>query len=147
MKVILLTDVSKVGQRYDVKNVADGFAMNKLIPQKLAQIATEGALKKIETQKKKLEAEREQNLHILIENIEKIQSMRPVISAKVNDKGHLFASISKDVIAHKISEDAGLKIDESRIEILKPIKSVGTHKVNVRLGEKTVALEIEVKAE
>lgn len=147
MKVILLKNVPKVGQQYDVKNVADGFAINKLFPEKLAELATPGALKKLEDRKGQIAAERGQALEELVANVEKIEKAKVLIKAKANNEGGLFAAVDESKIAEVLSESTGLVIGEQFVKIAQPIKNVGNHEVVIALGDKEVKIVIEVMAE
>lgn len=146
MKVILLTHVPKLGERYDVKDVAPGFAINKLIPNGLAELATTGALKHLESQKEKIEKERAEALEVLLQNIEKIEGSTITVNAKANDQGHLFAAVQPHVVAEHLSEATGLTISESRVKIGEPIKKTGEHEVEIDLGEKTAKAKVLVRA-
>lgn len=137
MKVILLKDVPKVGKKYDIKNVAEGYALNLLIPKGLAQIATAQAEKNIEMMKSKDMVEKKVQGELLVKNLEVIKTLVLNIKEKANDKGHLFAGITKERLVEEIVKTARLNLDVDSIKLDKPIKEVGEHKVVVEvLGKK-----------
>src|SRR3990167_658932 len=99
MKVILLQNVAKTGRKYEVKDVSDGYALNFLIPNKLAKVATVNALRELESERLQHEQNQKTKEVDLIESIEKLKDSRVSISAKINDEGKLFAGIDKgDII-------------------------------------------------
>jgi large subunit ribosomal protein L9 len=127
MKIILLKDVPKVGRKYDIKNVADGYAVNMLLPRGLAQLATPDAVKKIELLKSQDLTEKSIQNELLLKSLEVIKNLKINIKEKANDKGHLFAGITRERIAEEIEKLSRLKIDPSSIKLDKPIKEVGQH--------------------
>lgn len=146
MKVILLKDIHKVGQRYDIKEVAPGFAMNQLIPQKLAERATPAAMKALEAKKAEIDAKRAQEMEALLSEAGKIENVQVEIEAKANDKGHLFAGIDAETVAKAISESVGIELSPKFVELKEPLKEVGAHEVMVKIGEKEVKANVNVKA-
>ena len=137
MKVILLKDVPKVGQKYDIKNVADGYAMNMLLPRGLAKTATPQALEQIETMKKADLAERQIQGELLAKNLETIKDLTLRLKEKANDKGHLFAGVTKEMLAEEILKVARLNIPPESIQLPKPLKEIGEYKIAVEaLGKK-----------
>src|SRR3989344_6098854 len=102
MKIILLKDIQKIGKKYDIKDVADGFGLNMLIPRGLAQVATPTALKNIETLKSKDLAERRVQGELLFKSLSLIKDLTLKLKEKANDKGHLFASVTKEILAQEI---------------------------------------------
>ena len=90
MKVILLTDVPKIGNRYDVKELKDGFAQNALIAKGLAILATKSELAKIENRKKETDQKKALGNRLFEEILSKVNDKEIIIKAKANDKGHLF---------------------------------------------------------
>jgi len=147
MKVILLQDVPHVGQKYDVTDVAPGLAMNKLIPQHLAEVATEGALRAIADKRAEIEAARAREMEVLVGHIDTIEAADVHIAAKANDKGHLFAAVPMETIAEKLSEATGLAIKPELIVLPQPIKEVGGHEITVSLGEKEAKVKVAVEAQ
>lgn len=147
MKIILLKDVKKTGKKYEVKEVADGHALNMLIPNGLAIPATPGNLKMVEAKKSadmnnfaKTEAELQKILN-------EIKGVSIEIKGKVNEKGHLFAGIHKEQIAEKVHKEKGLGISPEMIILEHPIKEIGEHAITVKINNREAAFKLIVKAE
>jgi len=147
MKIILLKDIAKVGRKYDIKNVADGYALNLLIPKGLAQTATPQAEKNIETMKARDLAEQKIQGELLLKNLVILKDLRIVIKEKTNDKGHLFAGITKERLAEEILKIARLNIDSESIQLERPIKEIGEHKVSIEVLGKKVDFLVLVESE
>lgn len=147
MKVILLKDVQKIGKKFDIKNVADGFALNHLIPQGSAKVATDAEVKKIEILKKTLEAEQKVQMDLLMKNINEINEKQVTIKAKANSKGHLFAQLHTEEIVKAIKDSIGADIHPDFIVLPKPIKETGEHILEVKVGSKKVMVRLIVESE
>ncbi len=132
MKVLLIKDVYNLGRAGEIKKVANGFGRNFLLPQKLAVMATPGALKQIE----KIQAAAEKRRVALNEEMsglaEKIEGLELTFVAKVGDTGRLYGSITQQMMADAISEKTGYEIDRRWIES-QPLRDMGEHEVKVRL--------------
>ena len=146
MKIILLKDVAKVGRKYDVKDVADGFALNMLIPRGSAQIATPQTIKNIETLKAIDLTEKKVQGELLVKSLETIKSTVVNLKEKASEKGHLFAGITKERLAEEILKTARINIDPESIQLDKPLKEVGEHKVTVEAGGKTAEFTVLIEA-
>lgn len=146
MKVILLKDVPKVGKKYDIKNVAEGYALNLLIPKGLAQIATAQTEKNIEVMKQKDMVEKKVQGELLLKNLEVIKTLVLNIKEKANDKGHLFAGITKERLIEEIIKTARLNLDVDSIKLDKPIKEVGEHEVIVEVLGKSAKFKVIVES-
>lgn len=136
MKVILKEDIKGVGRKYEIKNVADGYANNFLIPRKLAEFATPEAIKKAEVLKLASDAEIQIKAKLLDKQIEILKDVRVKISKKANDKGHLFEKIHEREITETLKRDARIEIPEEMILIENPIKEIGEHKIRVKSQDK-----------
>lgn len=133
MKVVLLDEVKGKGGEGDVVDVAQGFAENYLIPQKLAVAATKGELKQLEQRRNniaKREAVRLENANALKA---KLDGQKVAVDAKVGDEGILFGSVTSAMIADAIKAQLDQDVDRKRVELGKPIKVAGTHPVVVSL--------------
>ena len=145
MKVILLKDVSKLGKKYEIKTVSDGYATNHLIPQGLAINATPDALARIGSEKAKMEGERRVQEELLVKNIEGLKDITLTIKGKANDNGHLFAGLHAEAIATEIQKQTRLQIDPSFIQLDHPIKELGAHTIEVKTAGKSAKLKVVIE--
>ena len=144
MKVILIDELRGLGGRGDVVQVKDGYARNFLIPKKLAREATSSNLKSVEQERKKWNALTAQEKGAAEELAQKISGMKIEVRKRVGDNGHLFGSVTANDIADALAAQ-GIEVDKRKVELTQPIKSVGTHNVDVRLHRDVAAhVEIEV---
>lgn len=128
MKVIFLQDIPKVAEAGDVKEVADGYARNFLIPKKLAVVAKPGAVNIIAARQAKITTEAS-------ELASKLEGLEINLKARVGDKDRLYGAITTTDIATEINKAAGLTIDKRRIELDKPIHQLGSYEVPIRLAK------------
>ncbi len=147
MKIILLKDVKKIGKKYDIKEVADGFALNMLIPKKDAIPATPGNIKMIETKKKSDQAEIQKNNAELMKILNEVKGLQIEIKGKVNDKGHLFAGIHKNEIIEAIKNQKNIILVSENVILEKPIKEIGEHAISVKVGAKEAVFKLLIKSE
>ncbi len=146
MKVVLLQDVPKVGRRNEIKNVSDGFAFNFLIPKKLAETATEKAEARIKLVMKREEETKKIRQDLLLKNFGDLKDVKVVVEKVANKEGHLFAAVHKDEILEAVKAQTRLEIDPEYLIIEEPVKSVGEHKIEVKVGDRAVSFIFEVKA-
>lgn len=140
MKVILADDVEKLGKKGDVVVVADGYARNFLVPKGLALMATKGSLKQAELMQK-ARAEREERAKE--EAAKKVASLgaSPVyISARAGEGGRLFGSVTRSDVARAIEDQLEEVVDRHNVLLDDPIRSLGSHQVEVKLHEQVTAL-------
>lgn len=129
MKVVLLKDVRSVGQRHEVKDVADGYAINYLFKNKLAEPATQEKIKSIEAQKEAAAEAMRKEDEILDKKIFSLKGKTISLSAKATEKGGLFKAIAQKDILKAILGEYSLQIPEESIVLASPIKTTGEHKV------------------
>ncbi len=146
MKIILLKDIPKVGRKYDVKDVANGYALNLLIPRGFAEVATKQALREIINFKAKDDAEKKIQGELLAKSLETIKNLTITLKEKANEKGHLFAGVTKEILIAEIQKVARLNLPLESIKLDKPIKSVGQHKVTVEAMDKKAEFTVNVEA-
>lgn len=136
MKVIFLQDVPRVGRKYDIKEVNGGYAMNFLLPRKLAVLATPKATAEMEIRKKEIVIEREVQEDLLEKNLEEIKGKTITIKAKADEKGHLFSAIHEKMIVEELEKEHRAQIDEKFIALQKPIKEIGEFEVPIVVKDK-----------
>ncbi len=142
MKVILTTDVLKLGNRYELKELKDGYA-NILISKGQALLATPQAISNLAAKKAQIEKQKEEEMKIFDSLISSIDNKRIEIKVKANEKGHLFKSVSTRDVATAIKDTTGVEVDENSI-IMNHIKEVGIHMVEIKKGNKKGKCEIIV---
>lgn len=141
MKIVLLKDIHGIGKKYDAVTVADGFALNNLIPKKFAEYANDSVVLKY-TKLKEAEGEnRKMKEEEVLKNLDTITSKVYEIKAKANEQGHLFAALHKEQLA-----DA-LNIDTHFIDMSNVIKELGEHEVTIKVQDKTAVAKVSVVAE
>ena len=146
MKVIFLKQVTGTAKKYDVKDVADGHALNFLFPQGLAEMATEKALTRLETLKLAHEAEVKVQLDLLAKNLESLANVSIELNKKANEKGHLFDSVHKELLVEELAKQAHINLLPELLDLEKPIKEVGEHEITVKIGDKTGSFKVVVNA-
>ncbi|MEN9622087.1 MAG: ribosomal protein large subunit ribosomal protein [Candidatus Parcubacteria bacterium] len=142
----MLKDVKGVGKKHEIKIVADGFALNSLIPRGIAEVATTKALARVEMVKKIEEAEGKIHADLLAKNLKSIHDAVVTVTADANEKGHLFAGLHTTDIAPLIKEQTRIDVLPEFIQLEKPIKEVGTHKIDIKVQGKSATFTLEVKA-
>ncbi|MDD4358439.1 MAG: 50S ribosomal protein L9 [Candidatus Pacebacteria bacterium] len=134
MLVLLLQNVSKLGNKNEIKNVNDGYAKNFLFPKKLAIKATPELMKKAEIEKAVEEKAKKEKADNAIKLAKEIEGKRFIIKANAGEEGQLFESISAKKIAEKVVQN-GFDISEKQIIIKEPIKKLGDFKVNIKFDQ------------
>lgn len=133
MQVILLQNVKSLGKKGEVKNVSDGYARNFLFVKKLAEIASQEAMKKLEAQKKKEKSAELENLEKTKKMATELKDKLVEIKAKSKD-GKLFGSILPKDIAKAIN-NFGFDILEKSIILPAHIKEIGEYEIKINLGQ------------
>lgn len=147
MKLILTTEVSGLGAPGDVVEVKDGYGRNYLIPRGFAMRWTRGAEKQIESIKKARDAREIRDLGTAKEVAGQLGALKVKLTTRAGDTGRLFGSITTGDIAEAVKKAGGPTLDRRRIEIVNAIKSVGSHKVSVKLHpEVSASVDVEVVA-
>ncbi len=146
MKIILLKDTRKIGRKYEIKEVADGYALNSLIPQGAAVPATPNYLKSIEERKKHDGMMKEEFKKTFEYAVSKLPGGMLHIARKVNEKGHLFAGLHKEDIIENFKKETGIELPYEHLFLDTPIKEVGEHTVAINIDGAKYDLKVSVKA-
>ena len=141
MKVMLIKDVYKLGRAGEVKKVADGYGRNFLIPQKLAILATPGALKQVERIKAQAEIRRTAQNEELKGLADEIAGVMLTFAAKAGETGKLYGSITTQNVADALQEKTRYEVKRHQID-MQPIRNLGEYTAGVRL---TMDLVPEIK--
>jgi large subunit ribosomal protein L9 len=142
MNLILLERVPKLGQMGDVVKVKPGFARNYLLPQKKALRATKDNIAYFESQRKVLEAQNLERRQEAEKVGGKMSTLKVVLIRQASEALQLYGSVTSRDIADGAGVE-GVKIERSQVELDKPIKSLGAHKIKIHLHPE-VAIEITV---
>lgn len=134
MQVILLKDIKTLGKAGEVRNVSDGYAVNFLVPQKLAVMATADKLAELKTKLAKMEKEKKDKLSQDQNLAVRLQGLKLEIKAKAAQGGKLFAGISEKDIAGELKHQRNIIVPEKSIKIQKHIKEIGEQAVTIDLA-------------
>ncbi len=144
MQVILKKDVQNLGEAGDLVNVKDGYARNFLLPQNVAEIATEGALQNREQNLARIKAKQEKLHKEALEIAEKIEKFAELkLSAKAGESGKLFGTITTKKLAEELQSQAGIEVDRKNVSLNAPINKIGEYTMLIKLTSK-VKTELKV---
>jgi large subunit ribosomal protein L9 len=138
MKVILRQDVENLGKMGDIVEVRDGYARNYLIPRGLAYYASEGAIRRLEQEKRQYQRRLERERISAQELAAQLEQLVLSIPVRVGEEGRLFGSVTPQMIADELSL-RGFTIDRRAIVLEEPIRSLGTFEVKIKLHPEVVA--------
>ncbi|MBR4628120.1 MAG: 50S ribosomal protein L9 [Ruminococcus sp.] len=133
MKVIFLKDVKGSGNKGEIKNVADGYARNMLLPKNLAVEATPENLNKLQGQ----QSSAQHKIDVEIQNAKDaaavLKDKKVTITAKAGSNSRLFGSVTAANVADAISQQLGVKLDKKKIVLSTDIKNFGSYTATVKL--------------
>jgi large subunit ribosomal protein L9 len=143
MKVIFMEDVPNVGKAGQIKDVADGYGSNFLIPHKLAVAAKPGDIKNVEAQIKaraRIAAKTEAEMKALAAELE---NKEITIKAKVGQQDRLYGSITSADVSAGLAGAFKVNVDKKKIELAETIRSLGTYEATIKLA-KDISAKIKV---
>ena len=145
MKVVFLADVEGSGRIGDVKDVADGFARNYLLPRKLAAAATQDAVRRAEARavaEASRQAQLDEEARALVE---RLGTAAITLRVRAGERGRLYGSVTTTDIVEEVSRLTGAELDRHLVQLAEPIKELGSYLVPVKLSRNVVAdLQVEV---
>jgi large subunit ribosomal protein L9 len=139
VKLILLADVSSLGKKGDIVDVAEGYARNYLVPRKLGIEADKGALAKLGSQQQAQKRREEQTLAEAKELAKRLETAKVAVKVKAGGNGRLFGTVTNADVATAISESLDVAIDKHKIEFNNSIKALGSYPVEIRLHKNVIA--------
>ncbi|MDE7364380.1 MAG: 50S ribosomal protein L9 [Ruminococcus sp.] len=132
MKVIFLQDVKGSGKKGEVKNVADGYARNMLLPKGFAIEANAENLNKLKGQQSSEQHKIDTEKKTAKESAEKIKDKKVVIKAKAGSNDRLFGSVTPAQVADAVNAQFGLKIDKKKVTLSSEIKNFGSYSATIK---------------
>jgi large subunit ribosomal protein L9 len=138
-QAILLQDVDNLGDRGTVIDVSPGYLRNYLVPRKLAQPATKGALEEAQRRMQAAERAQEDAEERAQENAALLTKTVLTINQQAGEDGRLFGSVTSQDIVDAIREARGIRIDKRKVHLDEPIRNVGTHMVVVDVADGVTA--------
>src|SRR5690554_3824236 len=148
MKVILLDNIKALGKRGQVKDVAEGYARNFLIPKKLVVEATPGNIKRLKEEQTRIRQKEIEEETEAKKVAEKIKGLVLTFEAKAGEGGRLFGSITAKEICEELLKQTRIELDKKKLELPDTsLKSMGRHEVSVHLFRGvTATFHVEVVA-
>lgn len=134
MKVYFLQDVPGVARAGEVKDVAEGYARNYLIPRRLAVVATEAVIEQVKARQAAEARRAAREAEELRELAARLEGLTVTVKARAGKEGRLYGSVTAADIAEAIAAQVGRPVDRRRVELAEPIRKTGEYRVVVRLG-------------
>ena len=138
-QAILLQPVETLGDRGEVVDVSPGYLRNYLVPRKLAQPATPGAIAEAQRRLEAADRALKDAAERAEENAALLKKTVLTIPQQAGDDGRLFGSVTAQDIVDAIRQARGLKLDRRKVQLDQPIKTTGTHMVTVEVSEGVTA--------
>jgi large subunit ribosomal protein L9 len=147
MRVVFLNDVEGQARAGEIKNVADGYARNFLLPRKLAAVANSSTVQQAESRARALAKEQEKVDEAARGIAAQLSGSPVVIAERAGSEGRLFGSVTASDIAEAVNARSGSKLDHRQVALAAPIKEVGTYEVEVTLSRNVKAtVSVDVQA-
>lgn len=146
MKIIFIKEVPRIGKKYEVKEVADGYGRH-LVAQKIAEPATNEALVRIQNKMATDATLKKVHTELLMKNLEALSGATITLRGKANEKGHLFASIHKEEVLTELKRVTRLDMHPDYIILDRPLKEIGTYEVPVVIEKNRVTFTVVVDKE
>ena len=144
MKVILTQDVEHLGEKGEIHDIADGYGRNYLIPQGMARVATDGAVKQLQEEQKQQARKKAAVREDAVDLKEELENMQVVFSAKVGEENRIFGTVTTQQIAVELA-NRGYDIDRRDIELDEEIRQVGAYTARIKIHDDVVAdLDLQV---
>ncbi len=147
MQVILLSDVKNVGKKYELVDVAPGYARNFLFARGLGEAVTRSNAKRVADLSKKREVEAKKQQDILEKALVGVSDTVVMLKRAANEEGHLYAGVTQHDLAEALAKAIGAAIESAHIDLEKPLKQLGEFEVAAKVGEKTAKFKVVIEAE
>lgn len=133
MRVVLKKEVPGLGRPGDVKDVADGYALNFLLPRGLASEASAGELRRAARERESAKARKDREHAEAEEVARRMAATTLVFKLKAGEQGKTFGSVTNRDVAEALGKQLGIEVDRTKVRLEDPLRSLGVHEVEVRL--------------
>ena len=147
MEILLLQDIVGIGKKNDLLVVGDGFALNYLLPNRHALVATPTVRKRYAEQIKRRAEEKERERMLAQNAAELLRGKSVNFTKKVTKTGKLYAGITAEQIALALRDQLGVELPVDAVDLPEHIKTVGAHAVSVKMAGQTLTVQVIVQAE
>ena len=147
MELLLLQDINGIGKRNDIIVVGDGFALNCLLPERKALVATPTVRKRYAEEIKRRAQERENDRKMQLEAAGMLTGKIVHFTRKVTKTDKLYAAITAEQISAALVTEHSVTVSAEKIQIADPIKAAGNFQIQVKIGEQSYPLQISVVKE
>jgi large subunit ribosomal protein L9 len=138
MKVVFLEDVPNIAKAGDVKEVADGYGRNFLIPKKLAALVRPEITSRLEAQRREQTKKQEKMEAELARMADQLEGKEIILKAKAGAKERLYGRVTSADIAAALERTTGITVDKRKIELAEPIRELGSFDVAIRLAKDVI---------
>ncbi len=145
MKVILLSDVAKVGKKYDIVDVAPGYARNFLLAKGLGEAVTKINGKRVAELAKRREVEKKKQNEHLDRSLAKVKGVVILLKKVANEEGHLYAGVTREELALELGTLLHVAYAAEHIVLEKPIKELGEFTVQIMVGTSTAEFTLKIE--
>lgn len=148
MRIVLRSDVSNLGRRGDLVDVADGYGRNYLVPRGLAMVATKGSVRQSEAMSRARSVRDSKDRAGAQATKAALEAARITITARAGEGGRLFGSVTASDVADAVEAQANVAFDRRKLGLDEPIKTLGSHEVPLRLHpDVTATITVEIVAQ
>ncbi len=147
MEVLLLQDIKGIGKKNDLLVVGDGFALNHLLPERRALVATPTVRRRYADQIKKRAVEKETERSAQLKATEVLAGKSLMLKKKAGKTGKLYAAVTAEIIAAAFMEQHGLQVAAEDVLLEEPIKNIGATSVQVKVGNAAQAVPLNIVKE
>lgn len=147
MEVLLLQDIPGVGKKSDLIVVGDGYALNFLLPRRAALVATPLVRKRYADLIRRRAEERETEKSAKRDAAAAVSGKTITITKKATKAGKLYAGITEAMIVAEVQKQLGVTVKEDDVDLPEHLKTVGSHNVNVQMGDQKVQVTVQIQAE
>jgi len=136
-----------LGHKYDVVNVSSGYAANFLLPQKLAEAATDVKVAQLEKRREAARAAEDARMADLKEKLEELKDVTLIITGKADSQGHLFKKVRAEDIVSVLKDEHNLPVARESVLLDAPLHEVGNHEVTIDAAGGKIVITVQVAAE